>query len=726
MSSSSVSESNNAAAAAEEGGSQDQSMLLADDDEDEDSSSDSDSEDQDDDNDSDHDEESSTVEARGGLQLSDGSEDEDSSSSVNYENQGDDSDDVDNYMDEEPSTKKARTELKQILWDFVLERNGNDDKVVLSVVEILRQHNGLSKIPFFNKPYSRSATIPLNPRTTSHGKIKLYPFTYLLIAGASLDILKEIYEFGTQVLFKDETMPDRNSYTVIQTACLHRADETDLISFLVEQFRKSFRHIDRVGTRTSFPLHIALDAFAPLETIQKLVEASPETLRSEDNVTGMDSLQRALWFQSPADEATIHFLVDLWLSAIGKNAKLFVGNRYIVTDDTSKALTRVILKCKEVTCFPTAWSLAGWIHLVSSISKSSRLKKLLVKLPGNLPLDQSRPASQALHDLLERETNIEWLSLCRPECAGTEHTKFLVRGIALPCGLRNLELRHTDFSGMEEWQSQTTISGSSIRWLSIFSCSFRPGFLCEFLHHIGELPCLEELDINVKLLLGGEDSTDSIVWQSDSPLRSRSNLRIRSLSARFTKAMVQILQRNKLRKLRMTRCLNSSTRLHFDMTILCQELKRNTSLREIYDLATFTDELPLLSDTLQLNASLQSISIDACSYDTENLRDREMIDHYLAVNRCGREELRARDFSCRDLLTLLAQAMQEDSNERNRCERGRGTYNFLPTENRSPSWGIAYELLRESPSIWSHCSDDASALMMARRGGKRKRKGRSS
>jgi len=149
------------------------------------------------------------------------------------------------------------------------------------------------------------------------------------------------------------------------------------------------------------------------------------------------------------------------------------------------------------------------------------------------------------------------------------------------------------------------------------------------------------------------------------------------------------------------------------MTILCQELKRNTSLREISDLATFTDELSLLSDALQHNASLQNISIDECSYDVENLRDREMIDHYLAVNRCGREHLRARDFSCRDLLTLLAQAMQEDAIRAN------------PTRNQNPLWGIACELLRESPSIWSHCSDDASALMMARRGGKRKREGRS-
>ena len=322
----------------------------------------------------------------------------------------------------EKDRNEVETHLHLLFYTFKLERGANEDERLQKIVNLLRDFPEFASTRFKHEPYSSSATLPVDPYTTSQRQMELYPFTYLLIGGSKLEDLMDIYEMYPEVISLLEKMPDKRQYWSLQTACIHRSDEEDVIRFVAEKSpKRALTSISSSGAHV--PLHIALNKYAPLETIRILVEMSPESILQQ-NELGLDCLQRVMWNQSPAEDAIIQYLADNFPHNI--QAYRFVMPSQRMDQTCSTALAKLLPQLHTFTCKPVDWEPDAILSFLQCIQHNSGINDLDLTIacsqlwqettvtnetPQQLQAESLRIYCTALKDFLVNNTSIDRLKL---------------------------------------------------------------------------------------------------------------------------------------------------------------------------------------------------------------------------------------------------------------------------------------------------------------------------
>lgn len=264
--------------------------------------------------------------------------------------------------------------LGRLFYTFKLERGGNEDDLIPIIMELMRKNPMCASRRFQHEPYSSSATLPVDPYTTSQRQMQFYPFSYLLIGGASADNLKEVYNMYPGVIGLTEKMPDKRHYWPIQTVCIHRFDEEEVVCFVANHSAcEDLARVPSLSHGTSIPLHYALDRHAPLETIRILVDRNPNAILKQ-NSRGMDCLQRAMWSRSPSAAQIIHYLAD-------KFPKERTDYRFDVFDHRMdlmccQALAKLLPQLERFTCKPGIWTLEAVTYFLNLLRDNETIRDL--------------------------------------------------------------------------------------------------------------------------------------------------------------------------------------------------------------------------------------------------------------------------------------------------------------------------------------------------------------
>lgn len=550
------------------------------------------------------------------------------------------------------------------------------------IVKILRESPCLTGHRYKHQPYSSSATVPVNPHTTSYSGLRLRPFTYLLIGGSSLEILKEIMEMAPPSDGFDykEKMPDGHTYEIVHTACLHRSHDTELIRHFASM--QTYHLSSIYGSNVSMPIHIALSKYAPVETIRVLLDLRPSTLTETDYSSRLDCLNRALWHQYFADKSVVDLFVNRF-KARAISDFIFRNVQALVTEEIAETLLDLLLECRSFSCIPGRWEVGAWTNLLRNIPEDAKPEIMELELPLDLPINEIDRASQALSNFLSSRRNLSSLILSNENCVRgrNENAAKLVRSIANGLGsknslqiliianvilshdtnfanllvaspnLRKLFINCGDFTGVS-WRPPVSNMGScAIEELSFNHGKMAPDFMRELLLLLADLPHLKELKIH--LTIG--------CWKQ------------------LMKPLAKLIRCNKLKKLCLGEYSAGAKGKSIDQSTIFEALKGNTSLQSM-SIARFRqrpEDMKLLCNILlHHNTSIRGVDV---SYGMSLEVDR--IKYFLRLNGSGRGEVRSAEITLSRFVSLIGRL----------CHR-------FSYEKRPGN--LCYGLLRECPGLW--------------------------
>lgn len=592
--------------------------------------------------------------------------------------------------------------LEEIFWEFRLQRNGNDDQVLETIVHTLRKLPSLASRRFRHKPYSSVPAVPVNPRTTSHSGSKLLPFTYLLIGGSSLEVLLEVLAMappGTNDYA--ETMPDGLEYSAVYTACLHRCRDTDLVRHIAGLEPQRLRH---ATAEISLPIHVALGQYAPAETIRALLELCPDSLVIKDKKTIMTCLERVLWHESLADPKVVDLVVDSLIarssSGDGRPQKLrFQHERHRVTRRVAEALVRLLPSFQSnFCCRPGDWDVDGWVYMLREMAKAGIPKQLKLELPWNIrSAADCEDACTVLSNLMGQEsTDLSFLLLSNIYSNENSYNtarflKAIVKGMQAEGSWKRLSLQNFKFPSSQEarFTDLFLVPSPNLRRLTIYGVDLP-------LEALGPPPPTSRTSSssleNVTLAWSNlaEETLGRILWV----LAKMPVLKVLTLSNKvgdwdgvMGPLAHLISQNNNLEELNIASYCSMEENepgAIMNLSKLADALKCNTSLRTIWIhwptrcrvSSTLQDVLLHYNTTL---ARLQ-IVLDDTEHGSESTVARKMhdkIQHLVLLNSFGRGKVRSSKISLAGFVDVLEEA------------------NFRVTK-----LDVLYGLLRECPDIW--------------------------
>ncbi|CAB9515866.1 expressed unknown protein [Seminavis robusta] len=609
-----------------------------------------------------------------------------------------------------PEERRGHDMLRDLFWDIALEPF--DQGTIDTIMGILRKHPTLNFQTFKNSPYSRGASVPINPRTTSRDGVSLQPFSYLIIGGASIDILKEIVDnMGWKNWGLREQMADGHRYFPLETAIRHRSDDPAVIRFMAEQTKKHCE-LTIMDLRAN-PLVAAMDKYAPLETMQVLVDIHPEFVMQRFALNSeMTALERALWNQSPAAQDIIDFLVSSIIrkSPLSFERLKFNNPRHTMTLQSTKALLTLMPYFETMDIDVGNWQTDAWLHFLQNAPQSGSTKVLGLSLPSGLSEDDLGPACNALSSFLTNTSLVEQIRvLGGPEQTDVnEHPPQFIHaietGVNETCKLQSLELQRFLFTAHEEvtallnmlvgksnlktitlvnveiqqqqqqdqQQQLPTESVSPIQSLSLSCCRMPPPLLKCLLHVASKMPVLSSL---------------SIVGQTTASWEG------------LGETMATILDRNVLTRLYVLKSLDTHI---VDLTAVGKTLRANTSLTSLRFHGKSTGVNSLAQALEQDN-----VTLTCCDHQGDEVsNDWKKAEYYANLNRLGRGQVREGSTTLTDLTDLLLAA---------RKARNTGTTSFTFTK-----LDVFFGMLRERPELWCYCGGGGVASSSSQ-GRKRKR-----
>ncbi|CAB9523441.1 expressed unknown protein [Seminavis robusta] len=207
--------------------------------------------------------------------------------------------------------------------------------------------------------------------------------------------------------------------------------------------------------------------------------------------------------------------------------------------------------------------------------------------------------------------------------------------------------------------------------LTVEGVGFRGSSFYSFMMMIGNIPSLTELHV-----------TQGFLCQE-------------SCKRKVTEAMVSLLEKGKLRKLKF--------QLHIDIPLFCRHLEENTSLVDLClsckDQDMHGGNMEILGCVLRdHNVTLESLAMTIKAF--EYVSHSNMINYFLALNRLGRQKMRCEEMLPDSFLAIISAALSEEPAM------------VVP---------LVYGLLRQSPSKWTGLAAARCQVRGAQESGKKRK-----
>lgn len=538
-----------------------------------------------------------------------------------------------------------------------------------------------------------------------HGNEWSSPLSFLIVAGASLEIVKAVYKLHPPALWQPSGI---RRDLPLHFACRFGVSE-DIIMFILSKFPVAATVSNLSGM---LPIHCAMGKkdispygkfqHARLETVRLLVEVFPQSLLKGENDKHYTPLQLAFnhGYNFPVVDYMIRKLpdqVEEFRLIAGCYHKLFEVKIDLAE---SELAAKLLPKVRSFRCQPTSWEMGGLVRLLSSLEQSSQTKEFQASnLSGDMLQDGTM--SSALSSLMDQNTPLETLSLemrKRDENDTRSESFFL-------CSLPRIFQHNRRLKTLK----LSNFSATSGALLNLIASKNAPEIL-----HLNKFLVIQDdkedicnclrphmhsrlgkLVISGCRFLSGEKNPDG--WFASSLLVLLNCVarlpRLTDLALRLcipekidiTDPLVHILQYGSLEHLQIRG-------LVLQMDALCAALMANTTLRRLDDPTCLHTRVgrSLLAKVLENNnATLQTVRMGYRStVSLFNDEGYKKVRYYARLNQFGRATIRTANATKQLVVKLLHDADTASAA-------------VAADHELDEKLGMYYGLLRESPGLWA-------------------------
>ena len=530
-----------------------------------------------------------------------------------------------------------------------------------------------------------------------HGNEWSSPLSFLLVAGAKLEIIQAVYNLYPAALWQPSGI---HRDLPLHFACRFGVSE-DVLMFLLAKFPVAVTVSNLSGM---LPIHCAMgkkEVFpygkfkhARLETIRLLLEIYPQSLLKEENEKQFTPLQLA--FNHGYSFQVVDYMISKLPDQVeefkliaGCYHKLF-GVKVDLTE--SELICKLLPKLRRFQCQPTRWETEGLVRLLVALQQNKSINEFQA---SNISSDvlQDGTVSSALSTLLDQNIALETISLEMQERDQEEgQTDTFIRSLGRVFqnnqSLKMLEL--SNFSATIGTLTGLLASENAPEVVRLNNfLLLQDGndnmYSCRSPHRNSKL---RKLVISGCRVLSGADNSGSLLVPSFlSLLHCIARLpRLTELTLRLpyfkeldiTVPLVYLLQNGSLETLAVRGPM-------IRMEPFCATLRINTTLLHLdYPKCLIKKcNRDLLAKVLENhNATLQTVRIGNLSA-VETEKECTKILHYTQLNQFGRATVRNPNAT----KALVVNLLQDVSS-------------FSPNFQHHETLDIHYGLLRESPSLW--------------------------
>ena len=248
-----------------------------------------------------------------------------------------------------------------------------------------------------------------------HGNEWSSPLSFLLVAGAKLEVIEAVYKLYPAALWQPSGI---GRELPLHFACRFGVSD-DVLMFLMAKFPVAVTVSNLLGM---LPIHCAIGKkeifpygkfqHARMETLRLLVEMYPQSLLKEENEKHFTPLQLA--FSHGYSFQVIDYMIGKLPESVGKFT-LVAGcyhKLFGVKIDLSEAelISKLLPKLSSFKCQPTRWETCGLVKMMEDLQQNQSIVEFQAcNLSGDIL--QGSAVSSALENLLEQNAILEALSL---------------------------------------------------------------------------------------------------------------------------------------------------------------------------------------------------------------------------------------------------------------------------------------------------------------------------
>ena len=534
-----------------------------------------------------------------------------------------------------------------------------------------------------------------------HGNEWSSPLSFLLVAGAKLEVIESVYKLYPAALWQPSGI---GRELPLHFACRFGVSD-DVLLFLMAKFPVAVTVSNLSGM---LPIHCAIGKkeifpygkfkHARLETLRLLVEMYPQSLLKEENEKQLTPLQLA--FSHGYSFQVIDYMISKLPDNVGKFT-LAAGcyhKLFGVKIDLSEAelISKLLPKLSSFKCQPTRWEKCGLVKMMECLQQNQSIVDFQAcNLSGDIL--QGSAASFALENLLDQNTTLETLSLeIRKIIQDETDTDSFIR--SLPRAFRN---------------------GQRLKKLELSNFSATVGALIGFLTsedtpevvHLNNFILIPEDDAAArnsqhsppknsklrKLVISGFRYASQQEGGRTLPASQPTLIPLLSCVARLPRVVELTLRLQHFKELDITDPLVHLLKTGSLKTLVvrgplvqvqpfCDTLRKNTTLYKLDYPRCFLPRpnRELLANALEThNATLKAVRISNPNNLLEE-KEHQKIRYYTQLNQRGRAIMRHPDAVVAVVVKLL-QPLDD----------------LAATAPQSETLGIYYGLLRESPGLWA-------------------------